>query len=219
MADLDRLLAALAAEVVWPPAPDVAARLELGRRRRARPLVVAVAVALLALAVALAVPTARSALLRLFGLGGVTIERVETLPPAQAESLSAGLGPRLTDAEATAALGTPFRPGGHGPVYGEGGAVSTLLAGPVLLSEFASPVIAKKLVATGTTTETVEIAPGVEGVWIAGAPHVVTFFPSAAPRLAGNVLVWARGGVTFRLEGPGLTERAALGLARELDGT
>jgi len=53
------------------------------------------AVALLvALGIALAVPPARSAILRFFHIGSVTVERVETLPHAQQRSLVAGLGRR-----------------------------------------------------------------------------------------------------------------------------
>src|SRR5437870_8736270 len=117
MAELEHVLRRLAAELEWPRTPDIAGRLELGRQRRLlRPLVVAVALAALALAVAFAVPSARSALLRLFGLGGVTIERVSTLPAAEQRPLAAGLGTPVTAAEAERALGAPFRPDVHGPL-------------------------------------------------------------------------------------------------------
>jgi hypothetical protein len=75
----------------------------------------------------------------------------------------------------------------------------------------------KKLTAT-SAVEQVEVAPGVSGLWISGAPHAV-FFPGASPRLAGNVLVWARDGVTYRLEGRGLDQPRALRVAREVLGT
>ena len=67
--------------------------------------------------------------------------------------------------------------------------------------------------------EWVEVAPGVQGLWISGAPHVVFFFPEASPRLAGNVLVWATDTRTFRLEGRDLGRDDALRLAHEIMGT
>jgi hypothetical protein len=51
----------------------------------------------------------------------------------------------------------------------------------------------------------VEIA-GIIGLWIDGAPHVITYEDAAGntaeeeTRLAGNVLMWERAGVTHRIE-------------------
>lgn len=51
----------------------------------------------------------------------------------------------------------------------------------------------------------VEIS-GVIGLWIDGAPHVITYEDAAGnvleeeTRLAGNVLMWERAGVTHRIE-------------------
>src|ERR671930_183707 len=56
------------------------------------------------------------------------------------------------------------------------------------------------------------------GMWIQGAPHVVMYFDSKGRgydknvRIAGNVLVWASGSVTLRIEGP-ITRAEALALA------
>ena len=75
-------------------------------------------------------PQSRSAILRFFHLGGVTVVRVETLPPAQERPLAAGLGSAVTDAEAERTLGAPFLPAGHGTLYERDGFVSTLLRGP-----------------------------------------------------------------------------------------
>ena len=212
-------LRSLGSWVAWPPAPDVAGRLVLGPRpARRRRLLVAVAVALLAIAVALAVPQARSSILRFFHIGGVTIERVATLPPAQERPLSAGLGQPVGAAEAERALGTPFR-GPRGTLYERDGIVSTVLTAgePVLLSEFGSAGVMKKL--ASSAVEWVEISPGLQGIWISGEGHVVYFFPEASPRLAGNALVWASGGITFRLEGRALTQQRALEVARRVLGT
>ena len=53
------------------------------------------------------------------------------------------------------------------------------------------------------------------GLWIAGEQHVV-YWLEAPPRLAGNVLLWEDGGVTYRIEGKRLTKERALELAREM---
>jgi hypothetical protein len=213
----------LAREIEWPATPDVAGRLVLEPRRRSRRVLVAVALALLALAVAFAVPPARSAILRFFHLGGVTVERVDTVPPAQERPLAADLGAPISRAGARLELGRPFRlpPEASGArLYGAGGVVSAVLATPepVLLSEFGSTGLMKKLASASTSVERVEIAPGVEGLWLSGGEHVF-FGPSIPPRLAGNVLLWERGGVTFRLEGRRLGLKDALRLARSLEGT
>jgi hypothetical protein len=212
MTDFERALRAL--DVGWPSTPEL--RLQLVPRRRRR-VVVAVALAV-ALGAAFAVPQSRSAILSFFHLGGVTVEQVGTLPPAQERPLSAGLGQPVGDGEAERTLGAPFLPARHGPLYERDGFVSTLLSGPepMLLSEFGSAYLIKKFAAG--PVESVEVEPGVPGLWIGGAPHVV-FFSDTSPRLAGNVLVWVRGGVTFRLEGRGLDRQSALRLAREILGT
>src|SRR5262245_1775206 len=158
MAELEQLRA-LAAELEWPEAPDFAARLELvprRARRRRRALVVALAAALLAVAVAMAVPPARSAILRLFHIGGVTGGPVSTLPPAEERPLASGLGVPVTAAEARSALGVDFalpRTNDTPTLYRSAGAVSALLAvpEPVLLSEFRSGFMLKKFAASATS--------------------------------------------------------------------
>jgi hypothetical protein len=216
MTELEHDLRSLGSTVAWPPTPDVASRLELRARPRRRALVAAVALVVVALAAAFAVPQSRSAILRFFHLRGVTVERVDTLPPAQEVPLAAGLGRVVDDEEARQVLGGPFLPLEHGTLYDQNGFVSTLLEGPLLLSEFGSPGMLKKFATS--KVEWVEVVPGVQGLWISGPPHVV-FFPEASPRLAGNVLVWATDRRTFRLEGRGLKRDAALRLAREIMGT
>jgi len=214
MADLERALREV--EVEWPATPDVASRLELAPRRRRRALVVAAVALAAAVAAAFAVPQSRGAILRFFHLGGVTVVRVETLPPAEERPLAAGLGDPIDSPSAAIVLGSPFLPLEHGTLYQQYAVVSTLLAGPVLLSEFRGNGVMKKFVAT--EVEYVEVAPGVRGIWFEGEKHVVAF-PSAPPRLAGNVLVFATDALTFRLEAPGLTRAQAIELARTILGT
>src|ERR671939_1884900 len=109
MTELERALVALGHELDVPAAPDLwpllRTRLERRERRR-RGLVVAVALGVTAIAVAMAVPQARTAILRFFHIGAVTVEHVQTLPHATHASLTAGLGEPLVreDAEMAAAF-------------------------------------------------------------------------------------------------------------------
>ena len=190
-------------EIAWPDTPVF----ELRPRRRRWPL--AFAVALAALAAAFAVPQSRAAILDLFDFGGVTIERVQQLPPAQERPLAADLGPVVTLAQATTALGRrPLLPDAPVTLHLSQQVVSMLFSYkgvPVLLSEFGSGYsgILKKIVGPAT-----EIEQTPHGVWLQGG-HVY-LFPQAPPRLAGNVLLWQQDGLTFRLEGRGLAKDVAI---------
>jgi hypothetical protein len=223
MTELEQQLRALAAEVDWPTTPPPGLRLEPRPHARSlRPVWIALAVLALALAIALSVPSARSAFLRVLHLGGATVERVDVLPPAQERPLAAGLGPVAGPAEVRAALGAPMRlPKGarSAEVHLRSGIASVVLATPqpVLLSEFANGFLLKKLAATTTNVEWLQVGSA-PALWITGGQHVVVL-PAAPPRLAGNVLVWERGKVTYRLEGRGLGRRAALRLASQITGT
>jgi hypothetical protein len=224
MTELDLDLRSLVTEVAWPPTPDVAGRLELGPQPASRRrLLIAPAVALLAIAVALTVPQARSAILHFLHIGGVTIERVTTLPPAAQLSLTADLGVRVTTTQAARVLGSPFAlppTKRASALYELSGVVSALLADPepTLLSESRFIGLMKKLASGSTRIESISIEPGVEGLWIAGAEHVY-FGPNLPPRLAGSTLLWESGGITFRLEGRTLTRTRARELARQILGT
>jgi hypothetical protein len=234
MAEPEHELRELARELRWPTTPPFPPRLaERGdawtRARRSpspgrrRMLVVAAAIVVLALAVALSVRPARSAILRLFHLGGVTVERVDVLQPASRTPLTAGLGPIVSEERARTVLRGPVRlpPGTHAPeLHVREGVVSIVLTRrpPVLLSEFRSPeFLLKKIAGSGTRIVWTSVA-GEPALWLVGARHEVVL-PAAPPRLAGNVLVWYDRGVTYRLEGPSLTRGAAVRLARAITGT
>jgi hypothetical protein len=217
---LEHALAALGRELAVPPAPDlvtaVVARLE--PRPSRRPLVLALAAALvIALAAALAVPQARSTVLRFFHLGGVTIERVETLPAADERPLTEGLGPRVPAKDAATVAGfQPLLPPGVDHVYVNEGAILALLRAhdrPVLLTEFGGSFYVKKVLGGETPVEEVRVGRDY-GLWVAGARHVFRM-PSQAPRMAGNVLLWTHGEVTLRLEGE-ITKAEAMRLALRL---
>src|SRR4051794_37351533 len=111
MPDLELALRQLGAELDWPPEPALAARVVAGvrvpraRRRLPRPLALALAVVVLAVAVALAVPPARSAILDFFGIGGVEIRRVETVPRLPAERAAPGIRVPLAGARGAVDFG------------------------------------------------------------------------------------------------------------------
>ena len=223
MSELEQQLQALAAELEWPATPELRlpALPDRARRQLWRPLVVGVAVLLVAAGLAALVPGARSAILHWFRIGGAAVERVQTLPAVERRSLAARLGAPVGRAEAQQALGGQVRLPRE-QLYLSGGVVSALLEtdkGPVLLSalrsDVAVPLLLKKLAGSGTTFEFLEVVPGASGAWITGTPHVVVF-SAAPPRLAGDVLLWDRDGITYRLEGPSLDKERALELARGL---
>jgi hypothetical protein len=104
-----------------------------------------------------------------------------------------------------------------------GGRVSLVYAGPprVLVTEFRGSrtrAFLEKAVGPGTIVERVRVA-GAPGAWIAGRAHGFIYADARgvireeATRLAGNVLVWERGGIVLRVEGR-LTKSGALRIGR-----
>lgn len=196
-------------EIAFPPAPDLRAnvlgRLERPRRRRWLIATLAVVAAFGAL---LAIPQTRAAILRVLEIGGVRIERTDTQPTGERSPLVTGR--RVTLAEARSAVQFPLAvPSTYERVYLNadvpGGMVSFVWNGHVL-SEWQGEQIYQKSVGPGTEIQQVQVdfAPG---AWVTGAPHSLTFVDrNGVPReqtrrLAGNVLIWHRAGVTYRLEG------------------
>ena len=219
MPELERTLRELARQVEFPPTPELAhvvgQRLRAEPRRsrlalRRRPLAVALAVLALAVATAFAIPPARSAILELFGLSGVTIERVESTPVFDSVT-NRRLGVRVGLDEARAAV--PFRL--RVPAEKE---VRVTLDRRIpavtfvwndrrlLLTEFRGTVtpFIRKSAGPGTRIEVVDVN-GAQGYWLAGERHFVVFQDARGrileSRAAGNVLLWELGGLTLRLEG------------------
>jgi hypothetical protein len=223
--DLARELSSLAEHVDWPATPEL--RLELeprARRRSRRPLYAALAVAaIVALTAAFAVPESRGAILRFLHLGGVTIERVDTLPPADARPLGVGIGRPVSLAEAKRLSGIHVLLPDISPepqLYIQDRAVISAVfeyrGEPVLLTEFGfGNYFLKKLAAGGTSVVDGGVPGSVVSLWISGGVHDV-YFPGASPRLAGNVLVWEAEGITYRIESHTLSHEDALALARSL---
>jgi hypothetical protein len=230
MTELERALVQLGRELDLAQEPDlrsrVRERIERRQPRYRRALVPALALLLVALGIAMAVPDARSAILRFFHIGAATIERVETLPPARERPLTAGLGPALSLREAEARSGVSLVLNGPKPqrFYAQTGLIATLLqyrGKAVLLAELQGDQtgIVKKLAGPGTRVEPAPI--GSFGLWLEGGRHVLIWQPTPGevrqiePRLAGNVLIWAEGDRTFRLEG-GLNMGRMLELGRQI---
>jgi hypothetical protein len=229
MTELERALVALGRQLDFPPEPDLRSRVRERIERRPRyrrALVLALAVLVVALGIALAVPPARSAILRFFHIGSVTIERVETLPAARERSLVAGLGSALPLREAESRSGVPLVLNAPRPrrFYAQPGLIATVLhyrGKSVLLAEFQGNQmgLTKKFVAPNTSLEPAPI--GSFGVWLEGGKHVLSWQGASGeirqlePRLAGNVLIWTEGNRTYRLEGA-LNKGQMLELGREI---
>jgi hypothetical protein len=214
MTELERALVALGDELEYPAArdawPQVAGRLQ---RRRWWPVAL-VAAAVVAVGIALAVPPARNAILRFFHIGSVSVEQVQTLPPAQTRPFSTGLGPERSQPTVQLPAGltaTAYyaRPGLHAALLHYRGK-------QVLYAELRGDQmgVAKKFV--GPTTHIDEVPLGEFGIYLSGAPHVLIWDQgNVQTRLAGNVLLWLDRAVTRRLEGP-LDKRQMVALAREI---
>jgi hypothetical protein len=200
----------------WPETPQLALVLER-RRRRAWPLAAAIVAA--ALAAAFAVPQSRGAILRFFHLGAARVRVVDTLPATRGHPLTAGLGRPVDRASAKRLVPDLLLPPLDAPLHASpAGVVSAVFAHrgrPVLLSELpGGGTYLKKLAAGGSRVDPVRVGTD-DGLWISGARHAVTF-PRRSARLAGNVLLWAHGDTTYRLEGPALERDDAIGLAQSL---
>jgi hypothetical protein len=228
MPELELALVELGRSIDFPPTPDLAARVreriaaEQPPRRSFLParrtLVIALAVAAVAIGALMAVPGTRAAILEFFGIRGVAIEQVETLPTVP-KTADLNLGEPVTldgareladfDVVVPEALGDPdevyfsdFPPGGMVSfVYGSSEEPRALF------TQFQATVrdtFLKKMEVT-TDVEFVDVDRQ-PGVFLSGAPHVFGYidadgqFREETLRLVGNVLLWERAPLTLRLE-------------------
>jgi hypothetical protein len=233
---LERELRELGHELAYPPEPELAPVVLARLRRRPFPWRRAAAITLAAVAIAIvaafAVPQARSAILRWFHLRGVSVEQVETLPPAVERSQAGGLGRAVSRNEAERELGVrlalpPIAGGEPKRVYVLAGAFATVIlrdhGHALLLSEFRATRydLLKKLVSSKSVIEPATV-DGARGLWLEGPPHTLTYVDRLGElrektvRIHGNVLLWTRGELTLRLEGK-VTKAQALQLARRID--
>lgn len=228
MAEFEHALRALGQELEWPPeprlAPAVAERLRADARQQRRPsfrpLALAFGVLVAAFAVAMAVPPARSAILDFFGIGGVEIRRVETVPQAGAP-LPLGEQVSLEEALERTDFGVALPRVPIEAVYVDeripGGRVSFVWhenGRRIVLSEFEgrqTPYFQKQVGPGTSVTQTT--FRGTQAVWISGRTHSIVYADRDGmihdePRRAGNVMLWELGRTTFRLEGAPTQRRA-----------
>lgn len=229
MTPIELMLREAAADVAWPATPDLAPAVVLQieappsprvRPRRLpvrRPLAIALAVLLLLAATAAAIPAVRDWL----GLSTVEIKRVpKPLPVVRGAKL--GLGTRVSLAAARSKLG--FRPVlptalGAPTVYYDafppGGQLGLAYAGGIVVTEVQgnlAPYLAK-FIPPGTQMEELVVA-GSHAVWIHGAMHQYAYedrtgqIRTDSVRTAGNVLLWRRGNLLVRIEGPRSKQQA-----------
>lgn len=228
------LAAKVRARIEAGPIPVAAIRLPRTRPRLLRPALVTILSVALAGAVALSVSvTARRAVADLLGVAGihVTFDEDPRVTPRPATRIP--LGEPLSRAEASERSGlrvlVPRAAAGDAAFYldesvGESGMVSvvypadakTLADVDLLVSEFVASVPAdyvKKLSSLGSEIEYTTVGSS-EAYWISGEPHLFFYgdghgdIRQETVRLAGNVLLWAEDGVTYRIEGAGSLRRA-----------
>ena len=200
-------------------APRVLARLERPARRWwLAPALVAVAAA----GALLAIPQTRAAILDFFRIGGVEVQRVETQPRAPLRA--AALGREVPFEVAQRAVDFPLLAPSSSIAYVDGRMVN-LRWKRYVLSQWRGEQLAfaQKQVGPGSQTVGVDVR-GATGLWITGARHEIIYrdprtgqIVAKSRRLAGNVLIWEAGGVTYRLEGA-RTVADARAVARNLRG-
>jgi hypothetical protein len=206
-----------------------------------RLVAVAAALVLVVSAAALALPGPRRALARALGIGGVRVETTAEVPAGVAAAYDLGRPVTLDRAldlapgpMAPAAAGEPAgafagRPAGavtlvwpateHLPEIEGDGTDGTGLVVTAMRGSPERPSVIKRA-GPETTVEAVTVA-GRPGYWISGALHELQLLdPAGDPvargvRLAGNTLVWADGGTTYRLES-GLDRSSAIDLAETI---
>ena len=213
MPDLERELRGLGESIAFPPTPDLAAsvRARLPERTSSlwpRRLVLVAAVLGAAVVAGLAIPQARSAILRVFGIGAVRVEYVDKLPAVEPQA-ALDLGPAISAEHAPFRLLESSLLGEPDGVYASGNVVTQLYGSPDRVRLLVTQIsghglrsdVVKKVVGTTTNADFVSIAGlSTQALWIEGAPHILSL-PNAPDRLAANTLIWIQGNRTMRLEG------------------
>lgn len=230
---IEQALLDLAHQINWPEPPDQALdlrrRLEASPRRRPGLRWVPVTAIILVLVASLLLfsPTAREAVADLLGVAGIEIRFGPD--PAEVVGGELNLGEAVTLEDAAEAVDFELSiPGDLGPPDAvflsdrpSSGRVSMVWEGTgalpasgvsgigVVYSQFALELAEEadfvKSVTPDNSVRAVEVDSAI-GLWIEGAPHVISYEDAAGnrieeeTRLAGNVLMWESDGVTHRLE-------------------
>ena len=183
---------------------------------------------------------AREAVADRLGLPGIDITSRDTLPPVGGQL---ELGERVSASDARSQAGFPVAPPPESLgapttwllvhpsgaqvsyVYGQTASLPEVgeTGAGLLISQLQGTTndsFIRKLLDPGSTLEVVDTG-GSAGFWIAGEPHGFMYvapdgtFHEERIRLAGNVLIWTRGDVTYRIESALPLDRV-LEIAREL---
>ena len=210
--------------IAFPEEPDLApgvlARLERPARRW---LLAPALVAIAAAGALLAIPQTRAAILDLLRIGGVEVQRVETQPRAPVRPPA--LGREVSFATAQRTVDFPLlSPRDPFTAYVDEPMVNLRWKRYVLSQWHGEQLpFATKQLGPGSRTVGVSVR-GANGLWITGARHEIIYrdlktdqVVAKTRRLAGNVLIWEAGGITYRLEGS-RTVADARAVARNLKG-
>jgi len=211
----------------------------------ARGLAYAATLAAVVVAVSLlSFPGVRTAVADFLGIGGVRIETEGSAPTPAGEldlgermSLSRARDAVAFEVRLPAALGRPDSVWLDTGVSGGQVALAyesspDLPAAPgtnlgALVTQFpdaeVSDIALKNVTGSqpGTTFEPVTVE-GEQGFWVSGEPHVIAYLEpegdirNETVRLAGNVLLWESGGVTYRIEST-LTKTQVLTIAESFE--
>ncbi len=194
--------------IAFPEEPDLAPRVLARLERPARRWwLVPALVALAAAGALLAIPQTRAAILDLFRIGGVEVQRVETQPRAPVRPPA--LGQQVSFATAQRRVDFPLlSPRDPFTAYVDEPMVN-LRWKRYVLSQWRGEQLpfAQKQLGPGSQTVGVDVR-GEPGLWITGARHEIIYrdpktgqIEAKSRRLAGNVLIWEAGEITYRLEG------------------
>lgn len=230
MSELELRLDALRDQIAWPETPALELTLDRRSHRSAhsRVRVLAFAVLLMAIAGVLAFSSgARSAFLEIFRIRGATVERVDELPPVDAQRLD--YGERVSRSEAEQRVGFELVDLGEPDGIYVRDRVVSMVYGPVqkprlVLTELRGGIwegLIKKVGSSGTRVDQVTVN-GERGLFVSGDQHFVMFIDENGAvtdertYLAGTVLLWNRGLLLLRLEGD-LTKAEASELAASVE--
>ncbi|HET9673481.1 MAG TPA: hypothetical protein VFP31_01640 [Gaiellaceae bacterium] len=197
--------------IEFPPEPDLTPRVrERLERRSRRPWLILALAAVAAVGALLAIPQTRAAIFDVFHIGGVDVTRVETQP--QAVIRDPDLGRQVDFGEAQGRVDFPLvAPDASFVTYYDdsvGGGMVNLAWQGFVLSQWHGDQLRFAQKQVGPSSRTVSVSVnGVPGLWITGARHELIYADEAGQvdaktrRLVGNVLIWDRDGITYRLEG------------------
>ena len=206
------------------------------RRTRPRRIVLALAATAIVLGTVAAIAPARNAILDFFDIGGVRVVTTPHLSPSTPSTQSTApdaanpLGQRIDVAGARVrapfalrlpsipATGpdevfvqTPPADGAYALVWRHARDVAR---GRLILTEFRGQLFAEKLLDPTVTTVQKTSVDGVTALWLSGGPHTFGYvdssgaFQTGTTRAVGDVLIWERSSVTYRIEGAASLKQA-----------